>query len=140
MAIAMLMRTAMQYLTGNQLTENGHLADTENKFVKKFDDKGSNIEKDSLDVQGLIDQQKLKPYMKAGQSFKFDAWMSYLPPKEFYNMLSQNQLDQVGEPIWSSKEKNMTYEVADQNKQQVNLTFSIENTTDEGKYMELMHT
>lgn len=65
--------------------------------------------------------------------------MNYDNPRAFYQNLDQGI--KVGEPIWQNTEYyDLTFEIHDKNKRQLNLTIPLGNTTDEESYYSQMYT
>jgi hypothetical protein len=70
---------------------------------------------------------------------RFDAWLSFLQPREFYSGLNKMRLDYIGHPVWSSDNFDLTYEIDAKNERQINLTLPLsEISKNKPNYFELI--
>jgi hypothetical protein len=53
--------------------------------------------------------------MAPKQPFRFDSWISFLDPKEFYSTMDQGNIDSLGEPIWATGNFDLTFEISKEN-------------------------
>jgi hypothetical protein len=90
--------------------------------------------------QASADRDTIRPRVLEGGKLRFDAWLSYLQPQDFYSQLNLMNLDQIGEPIWSSGNFDLAYATSEDNHRSLNVTIPLGNSTQEEKYYSKMYT
>ena len=57
----------------------------------------------------------ITPILRPGAPLRFDVWMAYYTPREFWYLMNEGKMDELGEPVWSSGDFDITFALDEAN-------------------------